>query len=443
MPDTPSPDLLTTLAPDARSLAAAAKLIAPSRWPTLGRSGRLLWGTCQGSAAEPYQTAADLGGPATVCSCPSRKFPCKHALALLLIYQQQPAHLPSTEPPPWAADWLTKRDAAAGKPSAPAPAAKPIDPLAQANRIATRSAKIDTGFTELERWLQDLVRGGLVDAKHRLADDARRMAARLIDARAPGAAREVEALLVLALTGDATWAAQLLARLGRLQMLITAWRRYAALSPAQQADVYAAVGLTLRTEEVLTVPPVHDVWLTLGRRLTVSDRLQTQWSWLLGTASGRPALSLAFAYGNDTPIDRWMPGTIVAAALHYYPGSAPLRVVAGAQAAPTQPADAQRVQAVAAADFAAALRPYNQALARNPWCDQAALLVHAVTPLIAGDGWAVRDRAGAQLPLAPRWPGGWTLLALSGGHPLTLAAEWDGALLWPLGAWADGRYVAL
>jgi SWIM zinc finger len=43
-----------------------------------------VWGLCAGSGKRPYQTVVDLTGPAYKCSCPSRKFPCKHALALLL-----------------------------------------------------------------------------------------------------------------------------------------------------------------------------------------------------------------------------------------------------------------------------------------------------------------------------------------------------------------------
>jgi hypothetical protein len=33
------------------------------------------------------------------------------------------------------------------------------------------------------------------------------------------------------------------------------------------------------------------------------------------------------------------------------------------------------------------------------------------------------------------------LLALSGGHPLTLCGEWDGRTLLPLSVWQDGRLI--
>ncbi len=74
---------MLALAPDAASQRAAAGL-GPPRWSGAGAAGDLVWGLCAGSAKQPYQAIVDLAGPAYKCSCPSRKFPCKHALALLL-----------------------------------------------------------------------------------------------------------------------------------------------------------------------------------------------------------------------------------------------------------------------------------------------------------------------------------------------------------------------
>src|SRR3712207_2952649 len=77
---------VTKLAPDAPSLTAARRLAVPLPWSDTGASETLLWGRCQGSGKTPYQVSVDLTGPAFRCSCPSRKFPCKHALALMLLW---------------------------------------------------------------------------------------------------------------------------------------------------------------------------------------------------------------------------------------------------------------------------------------------------------------------------------------------------------------------
>src|SRR5690606_25108396 len=79
-----SENQVTALAPDTSSLTAARKLAG--KWSGTGWCGTTLWGLCKGSGRTPYQTIVDLSGPAFRCSCPSRKFPCKHALSLLLLW---------------------------------------------------------------------------------------------------------------------------------------------------------------------------------------------------------------------------------------------------------------------------------------------------------------------------------------------------------------------
>src|ERR671917_1495678 len=99
------------LAPDSSSASAGRKLGSPKTWRNLGRGGDAMWGECQGSAL--YQVRVDLGDLTTKCSCPSRKFPCKHALGLLVLAATEPAALSEGEPPGWVAEWLQRRVARA------------------------------------------------------------------------------------------------------------------------------------------------------------------------------------------------------------------------------------------------------------------------------------------------------------------------------------------
>ena len=104
-------------APDTSSLAAARKLARPGPWSGTGSSETLLWGKCQGSGSTPYQVSVDLGGPAYRCSCPSRKFPCKHALALLLMWAEDAgAVFSETSPAEFAQEWVDDRAALEGRP---------------------------------------------------------------------------------------------------------------------------------------------------------------------------------------------------------------------------------------------------------------------------------------------------------------------------------------
>ena len=100
------------LAPDAPSQRAAESLASGRSWRLAGAAEPgALWGECRGSAATPYRTVVDLAGPAYRCSCPSRKFPCKHALALLLLWADGSVENDAGEPPDWAVGWLTERAA--------------------------------------------------------------------------------------------------------------------------------------------------------------------------------------------------------------------------------------------------------------------------------------------------------------------------------------------
>lgn len=85
------------------------ELANSSKWVTKGFSEQAIWGECQGSGSKPYQTQIDLSNIAFKCSCPSRKFPCKHGLSLLLLYARQQQSFTSTEVPAWVAEWICKR----------------------------------------------------------------------------------------------------------------------------------------------------------------------------------------------------------------------------------------------------------------------------------------------------------------------------------------------
>jgi hypothetical protein len=99
------------LAPDQVSLTAAKKLLKPAKWPVLGQTPSLniIWSECQGSGANPYYSVVDAVNYGDKCTCPSRKFPCKHVLALLWQYAESGDNFADKEAPEWATEWLGRR----------------------------------------------------------------------------------------------------------------------------------------------------------------------------------------------------------------------------------------------------------------------------------------------------------------------------------------------
>lgn len=437
------------LAPDGAAASAGRKLGSPKTWRNLGSSEEALWGECQGSAL--YQVRVDLGDLTTKCSCPSRKFPCKHALGLLVLAATEPAILPQGDPPEWVAEWLQRRAAkgeqASGRAGERATSETPeasTDEKAKAAKSSAKKAdqrlkRVVGGLDVLDRWLDDLVRNGLASVEAQPASFWEGQARRLVDAQAPGLAGRVRRLAAIPhATPD--WPARLLDELGRLTLLAHAFRRLDQLEPALQEDVRSLIGWTLDAEEVAARgETVRDDWAVVGQRITTEDRLRTQWSWLAGQQSGRGALVLQFAHGATPFKEAIAPGTHFAADLAYWPSAYPQRALLRERRGPPSPLAAVPP---GAATLAAFLYRFAQGTARQPWLDRDLALLRDVVPICGGESaWVVRDAEGAALPLA----GGdhWRLLALSGGHPLALVAEWDGATLTPLGTMAGGTYHLL
>ncbi|HMA33778.1 MAG TPA: SWIM zinc finger family protein [Chloroflexia bacterium] len=435
MPLTWTAAQILALAPDASAASSGKQLANTAKWRSLGHDEQAAWGECQGSGKDPYQTIIDLAEPAFRCSCPSRKFPCKHGLGLFLILAVSPQAMKETAPPAWVTAWITgraKRAQAAPKKDAPP------DPAARAKRDADRQGKVAAGLADLARWLRDIVRHGLAETQaqpYRFWDTP---AARLVDAQAPGVARLVRDLAGIPASGEG-WPDRLLEQLGKLHLLLEGFQRLDTLPPAAQADIRTLIGWTQAQEELLAAPGTRDRWLILGQQLEEDGKLRVQRTWLWGAETERGALVLDFAHGNS-PLDKSLvPGTALDADLVFYPSAYPLRALVGTRHAVATPV----AHLPGYPTISAALDAYATALSQNPWVDLLPLALEAVVPARLDDRWALHDTAGHLLPLPATYDRGWHLLALSGGHPVTVFGEWDGDVLRPLSVWAAGRFVLL
>lgn len=85
------------VAPDRKSVTTAKSTAKPGKWQQLGREGQHYWGYASGSQ-DDYYVWVSLISNEFLCSCPSRKRPCKHALALLLL-EEQGHEVPLAETP--------------------------------------------------------------------------------------------------------------------------------------------------------------------------------------------------------------------------------------------------------------------------------------------------------------------------------------------------------
>ncbi len=419
------------LAPDEASAKAARGLISPAKWPVLGANEAAAWGECQGSGAKPYQTQVDLTGPAFRCSCPSRKFPCKHGLALLLLKAQSPDLFQEMPSPAWVSQWLESRVEKAQKKEErqTEKAAAPADPQAAARREAQRWQRMEGATQELQRWLADQLTRGLGALSADVLKTWHTMAARMVDAQAPGLGQRVREAAAGVQQGD-DWPERTLARLGLLQLACDAMARRAALSPALQAELRAVLGWPFDKTEVLAVgEQITDRWTVLGVGMDErDDKLTERRVWLHGQQSGRRALLLEHAFGGRGFEQAWLTGTSQQATLAYFPGASALRAVAVDAPGATEPA-VWPVTSLHEEWLGMARR-----VAASPWASLHPMVVEDGVVLAIGDRkWVISG--GQALPLAMGDEGLWALLASTGGLPVQLMGEWDGHGLRPLTAW--------
>ena len=424
------------LAPDVASAAAGRKLSALKSWAELGVAPAALWGKCQGSAV--YQVKVDLSNLGYQCSCPSRKFPCKHVLGLLMLFAQSPAAVVDGEPPEWVEEWLRKRQTRQEKQDAKQPeqAAKPVDEKAKQRRTAQREARVNEGIERLDLWLRDIIRGGLAGVESQPADFWNDQAKRLVDAQAPGLASRVARLATIP-RSRADWPMLLLGELGRLELLLHAWRRIEQLAPPLQSDIRQMIGWSLGGDELdAQGEAVADDWAVVGQWVDEDERIRAQRSWLVGRNTGRMALVLQFSAGGGAFTESLLPGTVQAGTLVFYPGAAGLRAKVGQREGTVEPLTA-RVPGSATVE--GLLSDAATLLARQPWAGELGCVLHDVTLLPGETAWLVRDATGQALPVSRR--DRWRLLAVTAGQPCDLFGEWDGRAVRPLGILTAGRYV--
>jgi hypothetical protein len=425
------------LAPDASSQRAAARLTGASSWGGVGAAGDLVWGLCSGSGKQPYQTIADLSGPAYRCTCPSRKFPCKHALALLLNWVS--GTVPERdEPADYAQAWKTGRATrivAAAKPKTETKK----DAAASARRSQDRARRVDAGLAELQMWLRDQVRTGLSGAAAEGYRHAEAIAARMVDAQAPGVASALRRLSAIPVSGDG-WPGRLLGEYTQLHLLARAHDQLDALPAGLRAVVRSRVGYTTSREDVLALPAVTDRWQVLAVRDLPDGPIPGRRIWLRGRDTGRFALLLSFAVNGNfgENIDAALtPGTELHADLHFYPGQPPVRAVTGTRHAPP----VMMIRPDGAGDVTALLEDWAAALEQDPWLTEWPALL-AGTPVAAGDRWHLVDSSGLALPLLGQ-ESVWPLLAVSGGRPVVIAGEWSPDGLTALTVWHGDLAVRL
>lgn len=430
---------VVNFAPDENSIVAGRQLAYAANWVSFGANESALWGECKGSGSKPYQACIDIAGAAFKCSCPSRKIPCKHCLALLYLNIKDSAAFSITEPPSWVADWLHSREERAEKKSKKAEDAAPVDPVAKAKRQASRNSKVESGLNDFSLWLQDRIRQGFSGLDAQSYQFWEKQAARLTDAQAPGLARLLRQCAGIPNSGEG-WQSRLIEQLSLMHTIVEGFQNLKDLPENVQQDIRSAVGFNVSQDEVLSSPALKDIWHVLGQRVDAEDKLRTQRTWLRGERTGRWALILSFAHGTAPLDNSFSAGFSYDAELCFFPGSYPVRALMKSKTDTKNGIKSLRGYA-SAERF---LEDYALALACNPFLETLPVSIENVRAIPSETGFVVVDSESKLIPLTRSSENlKWHVLALSGAYPFEIFGEWTGSRLRLLSCVCDEVFYRL
>ena len=420
---------LLQLAPDTGTLEQARKLFFAKRWLVLEGNGQYLWGVYETAYGQRIEAVVRLEPPLLKCSCKSRRRPCKHALAMVLLFlNRNEVWKVKEELPDWARDLLGQQEKTAKATKAVVP-----DQQKQAQRIAL----MDAGVAELDKWLRTVTRVGLAQMVQ-APEEWENLAARMVDSKLGSIARRIRLCQQWLLEED--WVETVTAELGLLYLFVLAWQRKESLQPDQKRELLQVAGWNVRKDQLSTSNSLEDNWLVLGLSTGEEEKLKFRRTWLRGERSGQYALLLDFAFGNRGFEDHWVTGSVLRGRLLFYPGQPRIRAAFQQYQVSREPYEA----VTAYSDLGEVKTHYAKALGQSPWLVVLPALVDEVLPIYQQEEqqFYLLDRDHRYLSM-PESEASWKLLAISSGQAISCFGEYDGRIFRPISVIHDGRVILL
>lgn len=430
-----SEEQILALAPDDASRKAGKELAIPAKWLSKEFSEAALWGACQGSGSKPYQTQVDLSNLAFKCSCPSRKFPCKHGIGLLLLKARYPDQFSKAATPEWVMEWLGKRTEKEQKKSDKQE--KPVDEVSQAKRQQARLQKVNDGIDELLLWIKDIIRNGILNIPEKQSSLFGNISRRMIDAQAPGLANMLKSLENINYFSEG-WQTAFLETLLKIYLLLKGFKNIQSADHLLQEDIKTLIGFTQNQDELKARDGLTDNWFVLAKQISEEEQLTIERNWLYGTASEQYALVLQFYVKNQIPTLTLTAGLTYQASLIYFDSAIPLRALLKENTIKQttfQPGGLRNWKEVIDKQTSNSIR--------MPFSDNYPFIMEALKPVYLNHEWWLEDKENNIMPVIRKFPGVWKFLSLSGGDykPVSLIASGNEYL--PVGIWTNNKYNAI
>jgi len=428
---------INELAQSGDDLKKAKTLATKRKWRFLETNKSVVWGEVKSSGAVYYKAQIFPKTLQYKCNCPSRKKPCIHILALMMRFVEEGDVFKITaDIPDWVSNWLAIKD----RPEKTERTEEEAKKLA-AQRLKTREKRLrqmEEGLNELEIWLKDVVRQGLANLEVQPPDFWDGILGRLVNAKCKPIG--VRIFNWQNLIGQSHWHERILGEIGELYLLLKGFKNIQQLPPNLQQELLNQAGINVKKEELLDKKGVQDTWLVIGQTegMDSEGKLFHRRTWVAGEKSQKIALLLEFAWGNKPYETSFKPGNQFKGEVVFYPSSYDLRIHLRHFQTIYEPFIVNGY-----ANFSIFLKEYAEAIGVNPWLLVFPAILEEVIPIYQKEAFFLIDKNKKMLPLKTDENRVWSMIALSGGRPITVFGQWEKQVFEPLSAILADQFILL
>lgn len=301
-----------------------------------------------------------------------------------------------------------------------------------------RILEMQAGARELEQWLLDLMRQGLVILDQVQEEYWEEIASRMVNAKLGSLARRIRNLKQWT-DEKAEWHEITFREACYLYLVAKGLQKIDQQPEDLQCELLRIGGVHVNTSSLEQEQGIVDTWLIIGQEFGHDEKLNYRRLWIYGEKSREVGLLLDFSWNNDRFFPDYEFGALYKGELIFYPGATPLRGLLK-EAVPHKGTFEGKggINSITQLTFF-----YAKALARNPYLEYYPYLLNNMRIDRINNRFSIIDTEGQGLPLNEHKESNWKLLALSMDQPLSVFGLWNGFHFSPSSVFALNRLIQL
>jgi hypothetical protein len=291
------------------------------------------------------------------------------------------------------------------------------------------------GITELQLWIKDIVRNGILSMPEKGFPWFENVAKRMVDAQAPGLANMVRQLGETNFFAE-NWQQPFLEQLLKLYIVTEGYQQHHSGETPFLQDLRSWIGFTINQDELKEQTGITDTWLVLAKQSNEVDNVTTEKYWLYGLEQKNYALVLQFTVRGQGSQLSLTPGLYIQAELVFFPSVNPMRALIKRQLNSQNnkiPTGYSGWDEVTSAQ--------TECYSRFPVQGERPFIVEKLTAVPYNNQWWLRDQSSRMVPLRNAEKNIWHILAISGGQPLNMVLIGNTAQVEVAGIWQDHQYL--